>query len=221
MAAVAIAGCDVVVTIAKVIKNAADIQPAANAIATPLGIESLLACCTPFRRKRLDQYNVSTRSRIANTLVVTRYRPPNAAICTRRSAPDQHGVGKKADLGAGLNRRHVLGEFQQPVGFGQRRQNPGAVLWMFDGFNFAIGGASERHAHIFAAVFLFLVGEGRPYRQRHKFVGPRAGKAAVSTRIRLATTQMVVVIAEMSDETLWTDRAECIVTAAACVEATL
>jgi sulfur-oxidizing protein SoxY len=52
-------------------------------------------------------------------------------------------------------------------------------------------------------------------------LGPRAGKAAVSTRIRLATTQMVVVIAEMSDETLWTDRAECIVTAAACVEATL
>ena len=45
MAAVAIAGCDVVVTIAKVIKNAADIQTAANAIFTPIGIESLLTLC--------------------------------------------------------------------------------------------------------------------------------------------------------------------------------
>src|SRR6187401_3183859 len=75
MAAVAIAGCDVVVTIAKVIKNAVDIQTAANAIATPLGIESLLACCTPFRRKRLDQYSVSALPRIANTVKVTNYRP--------------------------------------------------------------------------------------------------------------------------------------------------
>lgn len=52
-------------------------------------------------------------------------------------------------------------------------------------------------------------------------LGPRAGKAAVSTRIRLATAQQVVAIAELSDGTFWSDSADVIVTVAACVEATL
>ena len=35
-------------------------------------------------------------------------------------------------------------------------------------------------------------------------LGPRAGKASVATRIRLADSQKVVAIAEMSDGTFWT-----------------
>jgi sulfur-oxidizing protein SoxY len=52
-------------------------------------------------------------------------------------------------------------------------------------------------------------------------LGPRAGKAAVSTRIRLATAQKIVAIAELSDGSFWSDSADVIVTVAACVEATL
>jgi len=49
-------------------------------------------------------------------------------------------------------------------------------------------------------------------------LGPRAGKAQVSTRIRLADTQKVIAIAEMSDGTFWSDTQEVIVTLAACLE---
>lgn len=49
-------------------------------------------------------------------------------------------------------------------------------------------------------------------------LGPRAGRAAVSTRIRLATSQRITAIAEMSDGTYWSDSADVIVTLAACVE---
>ena len=47
---------------------------------------------------------------------------------------------------------------------------------------------------------------------------PRSGKAAFSTRIRLADSQSVVAIAELSDGTLWSDSADVIVTIAACLE---
>lgn len=49
-------------------------------------------------------------------------------------------------------------------------------------------------------------------------LGPRAGKAAFSTRIRLADSQSVVAVAELSDGSLWSDTAEVIVTIAACLE---
>jgi sulfur-oxidizing protein SoxY len=49
-------------------------------------------------------------------------------------------------------------------------------------------------------------------------LGPRAGKAAVSSRIRLADTQTVIAIAEMSDGSFWSDEADVVVTLAACVE---
>jgi sulfur-oxidizing protein SoxY len=49
-------------------------------------------------------------------------------------------------------------------------------------------------------------------------LGPRAGKALISTRIRLADAQKVVVIAEMSDGSFWSESADVIVTLAACLE---
>ena len=49
-------------------------------------------------------------------------------------------------------------------------------------------------------------------------LGPRAGRADFSTRIRLADTQTVTAIAEMSDGTCWSDDIDVIVTLAACVE---
>ena len=49
-------------------------------------------------------------------------------------------------------------------------------------------------------------------------LGPRCGKATVSTRIRLADSQQVVAIARLSDGSFWSDRADVIVTLAACAE---
>jgi sulfur-oxidizing protein SoxY len=48
--------------------------------------------------------------------------------------------------------------------------------------------------------------------------GPRAGRASVSTRMRLADTQTVVALAEMSDGSFWSARADVVVTLAACLE---
>ena len=48
--------------------------------------------------------------------------------------------------------------------------------------------------------------------------GPRAGRASFSTRVRLADTENVVAIAEMSDGSFWSARAYVIVTTAACLE---
>ena len=49
-------------------------------------------------------------------------------------------------------------------------------------------------------------------------LGPRTGKAAVSTRIRLADSQKVVAIARLNDGSFWSDSADVIVTLAACAE---
>jgi sulfur-oxidizing protein SoxY len=49
-------------------------------------------------------------------------------------------------------------------------------------------------------------------------LGPRAGRANLSTRIRLADSQTVTAIAELSDGSFWSDDIDVIVTLAACIE---
>jgi sulfur-oxidizing protein SoxY len=49
-------------------------------------------------------------------------------------------------------------------------------------------------------------------------LGPRAGRARIATRIRLATSQTVMAVAEMSDGSFWSSKASIIVTLAACIE---
>jgi sulfur-oxidizing protein SoxY len=49
-------------------------------------------------------------------------------------------------------------------------------------------------------------------------LGPRSGRAVLSTRIRLATSQRLVAVAETSDGGFWQDSALVVVTLAACVE---
>ena len=50
------------------------------------------------------------------------------------------------------------------------------------------------------------------------WLGPRAGRAAVSTRIRLADSQSVVALCQMSDGSWWSGSAHVVVTLAACTE---
>ena len=48
--------------------------------------------------------------------------------------------------------------------------------------------------------------------------GPRAGRARVSTRIRLADTQTVIAVGELHDGSFWSASATVVVTLAACLE---
>ena len=50
------------------------------------------------------------------------------------------------------------------------------------------------------------------------YLGPRAGRGQVSTRIRLADSQKITAIARLSDDSLWSATADVVVTLAACTE---
>ena len=52
------------------------------------------------------------------------------------------------------------------------------------------------------------------------FLGPRAGKAQINTRVRLNGTQHIVAVAAMSDGSYWSGTAEVDVTESACYDAT-
>jgi sulfur-oxidizing protein SoxY len=61
--------------------------------------------------------------------------------------------------------------------------------------------------------------ERNPQRDVGRFrLTPLSGKAEVSTRIRLATTQKLVAVARMSDGSYWSHTVEVVVTLAACIE---
>ena len=49
-------------------------------------------------------------------------------------------------------------------------------------------------------------------------LSPRSGRAQVSTRIRLATSQKLVAVARMADGSCWSKTVDVIVTIAACIE---
>lgn len=50
------------------------------------------------------------------------------------------------------------------------------------------------------------------------YIGARAGRAQISTRIRLADTQTLTAIAKLSDGSFWSATADVVVTLAACTE---
>jgi sulfur-oxidizing protein SoxY len=50
------------------------------------------------------------------------------------------------------------------------------------------------------------------------YLGPHAGRAQISTRIRLADSQKIVAIARLSDGSFWSASADVVVTLAACTE---
>ncbi len=50
------------------------------------------------------------------------------------------------------------------------------------------------------------------------YLGPRAGRAQVSTRIRLADSQKIVAIAQLSDGSFWQTSVDVVVTLAACTD---
>src|SRR5262249_6712700 len=66
---------------------------------------------------------------------------------------------------------------------------------------------------------IFVFNEKNPQPNVGNFhLAPRAGKARVSTRIRLGDTQTVVAIAQLSDGSFWSGSADVVVTVPACLE---
>lgn len=64
-----------------------------------------------------------------------------------------------------------------------------------------------------------LFNEKNPENDIARFeLGPRAGRAEVATRVRLATSQRVVAVAETSEGRFWSGAVDVIVMLAACVE---
>jgi len=50
------------------------------------------------------------------------------------------------------------------------------------------------------------------------YLGPRAGRASIATRARIADTGRVIAIAQLSDGSFWSDTVSVVVTLSACLE---
>jgi sulfur-oxidizing protein SoxY len=67
------------------------------------------------------------------------------------------------------------------------------------------------------AIHVFTERNPQPY-VLTAHLGPRAGRARVTTRARIADTGVVLAIAQMSDGSFWSDSVKVIVTLSACLE---
>ena len=66
---------------------------------------------------------------------------------------------------------------------------------------------------------IHLISDRNPVRHMAAFhLGPRAGRAEISTRVRLAGSQNVTALAELSDGTFWMDSGHIQVTLSACAD---
>ena len=66
---------------------------------------------------------------------------------------------------------------------------------------------------------IHLLSERNPERNMATFrLGPHAGRAEIASRVRLAGSQRVIALAELSDGSFWMDSAEIIVTLSACID---
>ena len=66
---------------------------------------------------------------------------------------------------------------------------------------------------------IHVFNEKNPQRDVVRFsFGPASGRAQVDTRIRLATSQQLALLAKMNDGSVWQQRVDVIVTLAACIE---
>jgi sulfur-oxidizing protein SoxY len=67
------------------------------------------------------------------------------------------------------------------------------------------------------AIHVFAEKNPQPYVLSARF-GPRAGRAQLATRARIADTGTVMAVAQMSDGSFWSDSVSVVVTLSACLE---
>ena len=64
-----------------------------------------------------------------------------------------------------------------------------------------------------------IFNEKNPQKDVGRFqLGPRAGRAEVATRVRLATSQKLTALARLNDGSVWSDTVDVVVVLAACIE---
>lgn len=83
-------------------------------------------------------------------------------------------------------------------------------------FSLSIDSPMSAADHV-QAIAVFNSGNPQPQVAVFRF-GPRAGKAVVNARMRLATSQKLTAVAQLSDGTFWASTVDVVVTLAACVE---
>ena len=67
------------------------------------------------------------------------------------------------------------------------------------------------------AIHVFVEKNPQPY-VVSVYLGPRAGRASITTRARVADTGKVIAIAQLSDGSFWSDSVAVVVTLSACLE---
>jgi sulfur-oxidizing protein SoxY len=67
------------------------------------------------------------------------------------------------------------------------------------------------------AIHVFTEKNPQPYVLSAR-IGPRAGRAQLATRARIADTGTVIAVAQMSDGSFWSDSVNVVVTLSACLE---
>ena len=67
------------------------------------------------------------------------------------------------------------------------------------------------------AIHVFAEKNPQPYVLGAR-LGPRAGRAQIATRVRIADTGTVIALAQMSDGSFWSDSVNVVVTLSACLE---
>jgi sulfur-oxidizing protein SoxY len=157
----------------------------------------------------------------------------------RRPLPSPLALDRRALLGAGLSLVLVRPATAQVLGVAAGKQmeeavaafaqgkavRPGRVKFdiasLVDNGNvvpvtLSVDSPMTAADHV---VQLAIFNDRNPQRDVAVFtLGPRAGKAVVSTRIRLATSQKLVAVARLNDGSLWSETVDVIVALAACIE---
>jgi sulfur-oxidizing protein SoxY len=112
--------------------------------------------------------------------------------------------------------RNVVGE--APVRTGKIRLDIPPLVENGNSVSMTVSVASAMTADDFVRS-IHIFNEKNPQPNIGSFhIGPDAGRAQISTRIRLADSQKVVAIAHLSDGSFWSASADVVVTLAACTE---
>jgi sulfur-oxidizing protein SoxY len=142
---------------------------------------------------------------------------PNAAAQAGGIGPGRSSAPTQASAAATLQAIHkVVG--MAPINKGKVTLDIPALIENGNGVPLAVSVDSPMtEAEYVKAIHVFT--EKNPLPNVVSFhLGPRAGRASVATRVRLADTQTVVAICELSDGSFWSGSAAVVVTLAACLE---
>src|SRR5471030_2648413 len=142
---------------------------------------------------------------------------PNAAAQASGIGPGKSSRPTQASAAARLEAIHkVVGT--APVNEGKVKLDLPALIENGNGVPLAVSVDSPMtEADYVKAIHVFT--EKNPLPNVVSFhLGPRAGRASVATRVRLADSQTVVAICELSDGSFWSGSVAVVVTLAACLE---